>query len=60
MSHKTPGIGYVGAVLATAGVFSTIAVNLAWAGDNAGGDMKRGVAIAMVIGLGNLGGICSR
>ena len=60
MSYKTPGIGYVGAVLATAGVFPTIAVNLAWAGDNAGGDMKRGVAIAMVIGLGNLGGICSR
>ncbi|KZP18735.1 MFS general substrate transporter [Athelia psychrophila] len=54
-----PGVGYVGAVLATVGVFPTIAVNLAWAGGNAGGDMKRGVVIGMVIGVGNLGGICA-
>lgn len=58
-SHKA-GAGYAGAVLAAVGVFPTIAVDLAWAGGNAGGDMKRGVVIAMVIGLGNLGGICSR
>lgn len=51
-----PGPGYAGAVLAAVGVFPTIAVDLAWAGGNAGGDMKRGVVIAMVIGLGNLGG----
>lgn len=58
-SHK-PGAGYAGAVLAAVGVYPTVAVDLAWAGGNAGGDMKRGVVIAMVIGLGNLGGICSR
>jgi hypothetical protein len=51
-----PGASYVGAVLAAVGVFPTIAVDLAWAGSNAGGDMKRGVVLAMVIGLGNLGG----
>ncbi|KAF9237556.1 MFS general substrate transporter [Melanogaster broomeanus] len=39
--------------------FPSATVELAWAGSNAGGDMKRGVVIAMVIGLGNLGGICS-
>jgi uncharacterized membrane protein YeaQ/YmgE (transglycosylase-associated protein family) len=40
-------------------VFPSIAVVLAWAGGNAGGDIKRGVAIAMTIGIANLGGICS-
>lgn len=50
---------YFGAVLAAVGVFPTIAVDLAWASSNAGGDIKRGVVVAMVIGIGNLGGICS-
>jgi Sec-independent protein secretion pathway component TatC len=51
-----PGPGYAAAIIAASGVFPTIAVNIAWAGGNAGGDMKRGVVIAMVIGIGNLGG----
>lgn len=46
----------IGAIIACLGVYPTIAVNLAWAGGNAGGDAKRGVVIAMVIGIGNLGG----
>lgn len=58
-TRTSAGAGYAGAVLAAVGVFPTIAVDLAWAGGNAGGDMKRGVVIAMVIGVGNLGGICS-
>ncbi|KAG1871251.1 MFS general substrate transporter [Suillus subalutaceus] len=53
------GMSYAGVCLAAIGVYPTIAVDLAWAGSNAGGDLKRGVVIAMVIGLGNLGGICS-
>ncbi|KAG2348123.1 MFS general substrate transporter [Suillus weaverae] len=53
------GPSYVGACLAAAGNYPTVAVVLAWAGSNAGGDLKRGVVLAMVIGLGNLGGICS-
>ncbi|KAJ6476017.1 major facilitator superfamily domain-containing protein [Mycena vitilis] len=56
---KSPGAGYAGAVLSAVGVYPTIAVDLAWAGSIAGGDVRRGVVIAMVIGLGNLGGICS-
>jgi len=47
---------YIGSILAAMGVFSTIAVDLAWAGSMAGGDMRKGVVIAMVIGFGNLGG----
>jgi sugar phosphate permease len=53
------GPSYVGACLAAAGVYPTVAIVLAWAGSNAGGDLKRGVVLAMVIGIGNLGGICS-
>ncbi|KAG1866133.1 MFS general substrate transporter [Suillus subluteus] len=53
------GPSYVGACLAAAGDYPTVAVALAWAGSNAGGDLKRGVVLAMVIGFGNLGGICS-
>ncbi|KAG1736554.1 MFS general substrate transporter [Suillus lakei] len=53
------GPSYVGACLAAAGNYPTVAVVLAWAGSNAGGDLKRGVVLAMVIGLGNLGGVCS-
>lgn len=49
-------MGYAGAFLAAVGVFPTIAVILAWAGGNAGGDMKRGIVLALVVGLGNLGG----
>lgn len=55
-TQTSPGASYVGVVLAAAGTFPPIAVILAWASSNAGGDIKRGVAIAMVIGFGNLGG----
>ncbi|KAN0091265.1 Major facilitator superfamily domain containing protein [Tylopilus felleus] len=58
-TQTSPGASYAGAVIAAVGVFPTIAVDLAWAGSNAGGDMKCGVVLAMVIGMGNLGGICS-
>ncbi|KAH7913270.1 MFS general substrate transporter [Hygrophoropsis aurantiaca] len=58
-TQSKPGPSYVGAVIAATGVFPTVAVNLAWASSNAGGDLKRGVVIAMIIGFSNLGGICS-
>ncbi|KAJ7594505.1 major facilitator superfamily domain-containing protein [Mycena floridula] len=51
--------GYIGAFISAVGVFPTIAVDLAWIGSMAGGDVRKGVVIAMVIGLGNLGGLCS-
>ncbi|KDQ27499.1 hypothetical protein PLEOSDRAFT_1104187 [Pleurotus ostreatus PC15] len=56
---STPGAGYVGCIIAAVGVFPTVPVDLAWIGGNVGGTLKRGVAIAMVIGMGNLGGLCS-
>ncbi|KAI9455429.1 MFS general substrate transporter [Lactarius psammicola] len=54
-----PGPGYAAAVIAACGTFPGVPVLLVWAGGNAGGNMKRGVVLAVVIGLGNLGGICS-
>lgn len=51
-----PGVALFGVVLAAVGVFPCVPVVLAWVSSNAGGDIKRGVAIAMVNGLGNLGG----
>lgn len=58
-TQSAPGVSYFGAILAAVGVFPTIAVDLAWAGSAAGGDTCKGVVLALVIGLGNLGGICS-
>jgi len=51
-----PGPSYTGAVLAATGTFPPVAIILAWVGSNAGGNLKRGVALAMVIGIGGLGG----
>ncbi|KAJ3532550.1 hypothetical protein NMY22_g7699 [Coprinellus aureogranulatus] len=59
ITQRSAGASYVGAILAATGVYPCVPVTLAWAGSNAGGDMRRGVALAMVIGMGNLGGICS-
>lgn len=54
-----PGPGYAAAIIAASGVFPIIAVIIVWAGGNAGGDLKRGVVIAMVIGIGNFAGYVS-
>jgi hypothetical protein len=51
-----PGPGYVATVFAASGAYPNVALLLAWAGGNSGGNMKRGVVLALVIGLGNLGG----
>jgi hypothetical protein len=50
------GPSYVGVCLAAAGYYPTIPIILVWAGSNAGGDLKRGVVLAMVIGISNFGG----
>jgi len=52
-TRSTPGASYVGVIIAAIGVFPTVAVIIAWAGGNAGGV---GIVLAMVIGIGHLGG----
>lgn len=41
------------------GIYPAVPIEVAWAGSLAGGDVRKGVALAMIIGCGNLGGICS-
>jgi hypothetical protein len=41
-TQARPGPAYAGAVIATVGVYPTIAVDLAWAGSAAGGDIRKG------------------
>jgi cyanate permease len=53
---STPGAGYAAAIIATSGVFPTVPIILTWAGGNTGGEMKRAVVIAMVVGFGNFAG----
>lgn len=55
-TQRSPGVSYTGAILAAMGSFPPVPVIIAWVSSNAGGDIKRGVALAMVIGFGNLGG----
>ncbi|KAF8693162.1 hypothetical protein AX14_002310, partial [Amanita brunnescens Koide BX004] len=59
VTETSPAIGYVGAIMATIGIFPTVAINMAWVGSAAGGELRKGVTFAMVNGLANLGGICS-
>ncbi|KAI0742333.1 MFS general substrate transporter [Daedaleopsis nitida] len=56
---KSPGAGCAGVMIAACGLFPSVACILAWTGGNVGGEVKRAVVIAMVIGLGNLGGVAS-
>lgn len=50
---------YVGVFFCVAGVFPTTPLSIAWIGNNMGGSLKRGVAIAMHVAAGNLGGIAA-
>ncbi|KAF8321352.1 MFS general substrate transporter [Clavulina sp. PMI_390] len=54
---KQPKLGYMGTFFTCTGTYSTVPVLLSWAANNTGGDTKKGVRIAMMVGLGNLGGI---
>ncbi|QRV99633.1 major facilitator superfamily transporter [Ceratobasidium sp. AG-Ba] len=56
---KNPDVAYAGIFLTCAGVYSTVPCLISWISNNVGGDTKRAVVLAMAIGIGNLGGICS-
>ena len=52
---STPGPGYAGAVMAVCGAFPLIPLALVWSEINSGGIVKRGVVLALVSGMSNLG-----
>ena len=50
---------YMATFFTCTGTYSTVPVLISWASNNTGGDTKKGVRIALMVGIGNLGGICS-
>jgi len=59
ITTKKAKYSYVGTFLSCAGTYSTVPVLISWASNNTGGDTKKAVRIALMVGIGNLGGICS-
>lgn len=57
ISTNIPAAQYIGTFLAACGVYPTIPIMVMWNGNNVGGSTKRGVGIAMQIGIGNCGGV---
>jgi hypothetical protein len=53
---STPRVGYAAAIIAASGVFPITPIVLSWAGGNAGGEVKKAIVFAMVVGFGNFGG----
>lgn len=59
LTTEVPVVGYIGTIIAAAGLYPSSVCNLAWTSGNAGGDIKRGAMIAIVGGIGNSGAIAS-
>ncbi|KAG8707204.1 hypothetical protein FRC08_000637 [Ceratobasidium sp. 394] len=55
LASPKPAVQYTAVHIAAAGAFPNAAMVMTWCG-NFGGSMKRGIAIAMVVSFGNLGG----
>ena len=57
LGSHTPGVQYAGTFLAAAGIYPCISNTITWGSNNFEGVYKRGVAIGVFIGWGNLNGI---
>jgi hypothetical protein len=55
--HVSTGVRYMAIFLVTSGGYITQPVTIAWVNNNMGGHYKRSVAMAMMIGFGNCGGL---
>ncbi|KAF9085591.1 hypothetical protein BGX23_009538 [Mortierella sp. AD031] len=55
--NSSPGPRYVSLVVCTSGIYGYVPVMLSWPGVNIGGHTKKGVAIALIISLGQLGSV---
>jgi MFS family permease len=54
-----PGVNYTGMFFAAAGVYPLIPVVVSWGSNNCGGSLKKGVATAIIVSVGNAGGVIS-
>lgn len=57
MADTTPGVQYFATFLCTGGVYPATAITLSWPANNVSGQLKRAVACAMQISIGNIGAI---
>jgi MFS family permease len=55
-TNGSGGQGYAACMICALGAYSNISMVVAWLGGNAGGEVKRGVVLGLVIGVGNFGG----
>ena len=49
VTETSPAIGYVGAIMATIGIFPTVAINMAWVGSAAGGELRKGASSVFLL-----------
>jgi MFS family permease len=59
LANINNGVNYFALFLAACGVYPLIPVIVAWGSNNCGGALKKSVATAIVVSIGNLGGIVS-
>jgi hypothetical protein len=59
MASNSNGVKYAGCFFLASGIYPNVPQGVAWNGNNIGGSLKRGVGIAMHVGVGNLGGTIS-
>lgn len=55
--HSAVGARYVSLMICTSGTYGYVPVMLSWSGVNIGGHTKRGVAIALIISIGQIGSV---
>jgi len=53
------GVNYLGLFLAASGMYPLIPVVVSWGANNVGGSLKKGVATAIIVSVGNAGGVVS-
>ncbi|KAK9764553.1 hypothetical protein K7432_007852 [Basidiobolus ranarum] len=56
LRHQGPTALYIAAIITTTGVFANVPSMLSWFTNNIGGHTKRGVATALIISCGTIGG----
>jgi MFS family permease len=59
LCSKVANVQYAGLFLAAAGVYPLIPIVVSWGSNNCGGSLKKAVGTAIIVSLGNLGGVIS-
>ncbi|CAK9781745.1 MFS general substrate transporter [Cutaneotrichosporon oleaginosum] len=59
LANVNNGVNYFALFLAASGMYPLIPVIVAWGANNCGGALKKGVATAIIVSVGNCGGIVS-